>query len=877
MLNQINSSQKFIATEPLNQAGEWGEQQVWNVVCQAFAQRECLAYWRYPIFSQWQGLRREPDILIVDVQLGVIIIEVKSIEIDQIIAIAGHIWQLQNFYTTQINPYQQAEQQLFTLFNYFQKEPTLQNQVQGRILIALPQITQQDWQQRGFDQLPSCPPLIFQDLIQSSSQEKLEFEFIQAIEKTFTLFPGKPLSSQHWKLLKAMIAGTPLFQPPSRQFFLNQTKNQSENIPRSAILAKVREYLVELDLNQEKIGKQIPPGPQRIRGIAGSGKTICLCQKAAMMHLKHPDWKIAVVFFTRSLYDTMTQQLDRWLRHFTGNQRGYQSQDSNLQVLHAWGTQEHPGFYSFLCEIMDFSPGKIDSIYGLKPNQKLAILCSKLIEFSTIPQYFDAILIDESQDLLVEDEFKWEGRQPFFWLVYQALKTIPDLENKPYKKPLKRLIWAEDEAQCLTVNKMATARELFGESWGNLVSDQYPNGINKTERMTRCYRTPELILTVAHGISMGLLRSQGILTGINCAADWEALGYQVQSNSRQFQPFKQGEKIKINYSLNPLKHPLSQLWQQPVIQFKVYPSRQAELTALAEQILYNLKVDGLRPSREILVIILGSNYQAISLEIYVAQFLMQQGIDVFIPGAPDCNLLKFSHKEANNHQFWCEGGVTISRIHRAKGNEADMVYLVGLDRVAEQENSLYLRQQLFIGLTRSRGWVQLSGTGAYPFYDELWQVMKSRGKFTLTYSKMAEKVISLTAVSELLQQYYDGDRNFPSADFSGVNLPGINLEQANFIAGNFTQANLMGANFQQAQLIVADFTGAQLTHANFSQAKLIGATFYQAQLNGANFNQADLRNADLRKAQLVGASLEQTNLEGADLRGAILPDSYINK
>ena len=48
---------------------------------------------------------------------------------------------------------------------------------------------------------------------------------------------------------------------------------------------------------------QIPPGPQRIRGIAGSGKTRLLCQKAAWMHKEHPDWDIAYVFFTQALYD----------------------------------------------------------------------------------------------------------------------------------------------------------------------------------------------------------------------------------------------------------------------------------------------------------------------------------------------------------------------------------------------------------------------------------------------------------------------------------------------------------------------------------------------------------------------------------------------
>ena len=874
-MRNIDSRGKFIATETFNQAGEKGEQQVWNGVCQAFAARDCLAYWRYPIFSPSAGVRREPDILILDAEFGLIIIEVKSIDIDQIIGISGHVWQVQDFYTTAINPYQQAEQQLFALFKYCQSETALKDCISGRVLVALPQITQRDWQHRGFDKLPSCPPILFQDLIQIKDREKLVFKMIETIKQTSTLVTGKSLSSPQWKLLKAIIAGTPLFQPPSRQFILRKAKNKLENIPRSTILAQVRKNLAEIDLNQEKIGKQIPPGPQRICGVAGSGKTVLLCQKAAIMHLKHPTWKIAVVFFTRSLYDGITQQLDRWLRYFSSNQISYNPNNNNLLVLPAWGSKNQSGFYSYLCQLADVSPIKIERDNKLKPNQLLAYLCSQLLKLVSIPQYWDAILIDESQDLLVEDEFKFEDKQPFFWMAYQSLKLVCESEQKRSTKQLKRLIWAEDETQCLTIGKISTAKELLGKNLGDLVSGQYANGINKTERMMGCYRTPESVTTVAHGISMGLLRSQGLLIGLNCVADWEALGYNVKAKSDQFQPFKPGEKITVHYSSHLPIHPINKLWKQPLIQFKVYHSRQAELTALAEQILYNLKIDGLRPSRELLVIILGSTAQAMQLESYVAQFLIQQGIDIFIPGAPDCNIIKFTRLEADYNQFWCEGGVTISRIHRAKGNEADMVYIVGLDRVAEREYSLYFRQQLFIALTRSRGWVYMSGTGNYPFYQELWQVIKSKGQFTFNYRQKPKKVISLTAVSELLKRYHLGERHFPSTDWSGVNLPGICLDRINLMAANLTAANLTAACLNQAQLMVADLTHAQLNHANLNHARMLGATLYKTQLNYANLNTADLRNVDLRMAQLVGACLQDANLEGANLTDANLANTNL--
>ncbi|HAA27070.1 MAG TPA: hypothetical protein DCE56_04540, partial [Cyanobacteria bacterium UBA8553] len=63
---------------------------MWDVVREVFADRECIGYWRYPIFSKVGKSRKEPDILIVDFSLGLIVIEIKSVTIAQILAIAGH-------------------------------------------------------------------------------------------------------------------------------------------------------------------------------------------------------------------------------------------------------------------------------------------------------------------------------------------------------------------------------------------------------------------------------------------------------------------------------------------------------------------------------------------------------------------------------------------------------------------------------------------------------------------------------------------------------------------------------------------------------------------------------------------------------------------
>ncbi len=853
--------QKFITTEAFSPSGELGERQVWERVCHTFAQRHCIAYWRYPIFSKTGTFRKEPDILIVDAEFGLVVIEVKSITLEQIVGISGHVWELQQFYTTRISPYQQAENQLFALLQYCHCEPLLKHHVCGRAIVALPFILSQDWQKRGFEKLPSSPPILFQEsLVHPSS-------ILELITKTPSLVPGKSLSNQQWELLQAVIAGTPLFRPPTRHFFCKDHQNK-----RGEILAKVREQIAKLDLNQERIAKQIPPGLQRIRGVAGSGKTVLLCQKAAQMHLKYPDWEIALVFFSRSLYETMIYHLEQWLLRFSCGQVRYDSNSQKLRVLHAWGSQEQPGLYSTICQGAGVWSLSVRRTHSSKPHKALAEACCDLLKKSVIPQLFDAILVDEGQDFLVEDELKFEGKQPFYWMAYQALRPVSLDAQKTPNSSQRRLIWAEDEMQSLETLKSLTSSELFGEEWGHLLTGEYENNIQKTEILSRAYRTPPEILTAAYGMSLGLLRLEGSLTTMTRIEDWETIGFQVN-----FQPSIQTaiQPMILSYNDKLTPHPVSSFWKKSLIEFEAYHSRQDELTALTQQLYHNLRIDGLRPSREILVIVLGETFEAIKLEKYVANFLITQGLDIYIPGTVDCNIVTGDHAKPN--QFWCEGGITISRIHRAKGQEADMVYLVGLDEIAKNEANLSFRQQLFIALTRSRGWVRLSGIGAYPMYTEMANVIQSGNRFSVTQRQPPRREIGLTHLGEMLRCYRLGNRNFRGVNLAGVDLTGACLSEANLTGANLAAANLTHVNFHRAKLVLANLSQALLNTANLQQAKCVGANLSFAQLNYANLMNADLRDSDLSHAQFRGATLTGANLTGANLSHANLTEANLKQ
>ncbi|MFH7024335.1 MAG: hypothetical protein ACHBN1_02775 [Heteroscytonema crispum UTEX LB 1556] len=76
--------------------------------------------------------------------------------------------------------------------------------------------------------------------------------------------------------------------------------------------------------------------------------------KAAHMHLKHPDWDIALVFFTRSLYSQIEELVDKSMRHFSCGETGYKDNghtQSKLRILHAWGAKDRNGFYRTMCQM----------------------------------------------------------------------------------------------------------------------------------------------------------------------------------------------------------------------------------------------------------------------------------------------------------------------------------------------------------------------------------------------------------------------------------------------------------------------------------------------------------------------------------------------
>jgi len=113
---------------------------------------------------------------------------------------------------------------------------------------------------------------------------------------------------------------------------------------RGAKLKEIEKGIANLDSWQKRAAIESPEGPQRIRGLAGSGKTVVLTLKTAYLHTQHPDWNIALTFQSRALY----QQIDDLVTRFTFEHSNDRPDPERLNIIHSWGSRSRQGVYSLI-------------------------------------------------------------------------------------------------------------------------------------------------------------------------------------------------------------------------------------------------------------------------------------------------------------------------------------------------------------------------------------------------------------------------------------------------------------------------------------------------------------------------------------------------
>lgn len=450
---------------------------------------------------------------------------------------------------------------------------------------------------------------------------------------------------------------------------------------RGARLKAVEDSIANLDSHQSAAVIETVDGVQRIRGLAGSGKTIVLALKVAYLHAQHPDWKIAVTFNTRSLKG----QFERLINTFVVEQTNEEPDWDQIEIINAWGApggKQRDGIYHKFCALngviyLDFKAAENE--FG--PKKGFESACERaLTEAKNPEQIFDAILVDEAQDF----------SPSFLRLCYAFLK------------PPKRLVYAYDELQSLTKNSLSSPEEIFGKKPNGdpvvAFSTPAPGVPRQDIILEKCYRNSRPLLATAHALGFGIYREpQGLIQMFEQKELWKDVGYRVHNGALEDGEFVSLERTEeTSPKFLEVHSPVEDL-----IQFKTFESEEEQTAWLVREIRKNIGEEELNAD-DIIVI----NPDPLKTRNAVGKarsLLLTGGIDSCIAGV------------TNSADVFSESdSVTFTGVFRAKGNEGAMVYVIN----AQDCYSTFLpselgtaRNRLFTAITRSKAWVRVLGIG----------------------------------------------------------------------------------------------------------------------------------------------------------------------
>ena len=471
------------------------------------------------------------------------------------------------------------------------------------------------------------------------------------------------------KYLEVIQAVTKLKSKPSRIADKEDSKGNRLN--------KLEESIANLDRQQSKAVIETTTGIQRIRGLAGSGKTIVLALKVAYLHSKYPHWNIAVTFYTRSLKD----QFIEYITKFTIEHKHEEPDWSKVKILQAWGGSRESGLYYQYCtfnniEYLDYGDAKERYRFETNLLEKLCIKALSETRGQTAEKY-DMILIDEAQDF----------SEAFLIMAYKMLRSH-DLDNEANK----RLIYAYDELQRLSQNTLRNPKEFLGEKI------DFNNAKNKPKQdivLDKCYRNSAPVLVTAHALGFGIYRQKGPVTMFKEKEIWLDVGYQVHEGTLDF-----GERVVLSRDSTTSPEfykkidPIDEL-----IKVTAFEDVDVQLQWVADQIEKNIKEEELDPKD---IIVIHPNPKSAKNELApLRSLLFNKQIKSHIAGvttSPD--------------RFFIDGSVACTSIYRAKGNEAPMVYMINSEYCYGGIGLITRRNTLFTGITRSKAWIRVTGVGS---------------------------------------------------------------------------------------------------------------------------------------------------------------------
>lgn len=455
--------------------------------------------------------------------------------------------------------------------------------------------------------------------------------------------------------------------------------NLQSDSSKGAKLKNLENQISCLDKYQSKAVIETVEGVQRIRGLAGSGKTIVLALKVAYLYTMYEDKVIAVTFNSRALKGQFIQLITNFIIENTNEEPDW----DRIRIIHAWGSKNSEGLYFNFCKANNLVCYDYNDACRKYGRNELAFdrVCQEAVEMVIAPKpLYDVILVDEAQDF----------SKYFLQMCYMSLP-----------QESRMLVYAYDELQSLDNKSVDSPEEIFGNTCGkpNVVLDN-SNGKAEDIVLSKCYRNSRPVLITAHSLGFGVYRKKetreetSLVQLFEDKKLWEDIGYTIKEGV-----IRDGETVTLyRTDENSPAFLENHSSIDDLIQFRKFDTVEDEAKWVVDDIEKNLREEELK-YQDIMII----HPDPKVTKSYVSQIrvmLMERGIRSHIVGV-----------QTTPDDFFQDDSIAISQIYRAKGNEAAVVYLVNADLCAKGINLSRKRNILFTAITRSKAWVRVSGLG----------------------------------------------------------------------------------------------------------------------------------------------------------------------
>lgn len=604
---------------------------------------ESALYYDFPIYSDYEGVDHKPDILILTKNCGILAIKLIS----------------------SVQSEREATHSLFMMDDSLNQFCSI---LIGRLLKS--KILRKNRSQLAMP----VTPIIFCD---SSEADKIfdnsDSEVVSSVQALFellTTLEDNLIDDASFDEARSVIEGAKALTRSNKRIVENPEKHLA-----ASALANLESEIANFDQKQRTAALITINGPQRIRGLAGSGKTIILAMKAAHLHMTRPNEKILLTFNTKSLKSSIKNLVTKFFRHYKEVDPDW----NNIHIIHGWGGASANGAYSDACRRAEripltFGAARNSAPAGVDP---LEFACQDLMRKEEIEPYFDHVLIDEGQDFPAG----------FYELCFKLTKGGRDSKN---------IVWAYDDLQNILNVKMRSPEELFGmdedgEARVSLerAASGLPFNFTNDTVLSKCYRNQREVLLTAHALGFGIYSH--IVQLLESVDHWIDVGYEVASDE-----YSTGSQIEIIRPIGNSPVSLQGEGLPPLIETFLAGSLEEEVEWVASSIQFFLS-QGLNPE-DIIVVALDDRHMKVYFKALSAS-LASMGISTNNIHADPYSDPPFSIPQK----------ITLSTIYRAKGNEAAVVHVLGIDATALRLRGE--RNKIFTAFTRTKAWLRVSGMG----------------------------------------------------------------------------------------------------------------------------------------------------------------------